>query len=123
MKYIDIFRQAYKLKKQPRTSLYFKGLGIRVLAWSANLEHAIFGLEDDVHPATVCVWFQCQRAEVDTIHKIVRIAADSGKMTEVSIGSSPHIPTITRLPHERANAASNTAESVFPQNQLQGASR
>lgn len=122
MKYIDIFRQAYKLIKQPRTSLYFKGLGIRVLAWSANLEHAIFGLDDDVHPATVCVWFQCQRTKVDTIHKIQRIAGDQWEMTEISVGKVP-LSNNNPFASQRATAVSNTAESVFPQNQPQGASR
>ena len=115
MKYIDIYRHAYLLIKQPKTSSYFKELDIKVLVWSANHEHAIFEMEDEVHPATVCVWFQCYRGKRYTIHKIQRIDADQWKEAEVSVGS---IPFVNHNPFDprKQNAASNTAESVFPQN-------
>ena len=115
MKYIDIYRKAYSLVKQPNCSLYFKGLGVRVLVWSVNHEHAIFGLEDEVHPATVCVWFQCQRGEKGTIHKIQRIDGDQWEMTEISVGNIPFVNNNPFDPRKDL-AASNTAASVFPQN-------
>ena len=114
LKYIDIYRQAYKLIKQPPSSLYFEGLGIRVLAWSANHEHAIFGLEDEVHPATVCVWFQYQQGQKETILKIER-KCGKWEQVEVSVGNIPYTHNNPFDPRKQ-NAASNTAESVFPQN-------
>ena len=115
MKYIDIFKQAYLLFKQSECSLYFQSLGARVLAWTVNHEHAVFELLDEVHPATVCVWFQYHRGDKDTIHKTQRI---DGKWTsvEITLGSVPFVNNNPFDP-KKDLCASNTAESVFPQNQ------
>ena len=115
MKYIDIYRESYSLAKHPKCSLYFKNLGIRVLAWTSNHEHAVFFLDDEVHPAAVCVWFQDYRGMAFTIRKI-HLKNGRWEEAEVSVGSIPLANNNPFDPREQ-NAASNTAESVFPQNQ------
>lgn len=116
MKYIDIFNQAYRIDyRTMHREAFHANLQGQVLAWSANHEHAIFDLWDDVHPATVCVWFQYQRGDENTIHKTER-KCGKWKKAEVAVGS---IPFVNNNPFDprRNTAASNTAESVFPQNQ------
>ena len=97
-------------------------LDVRVLAWSANYEHAVFYLQGEIHPATVCVWFQYWKREgdrqIDTIHKI-ELRDGKWKKAEVSAGSIPYANHNPFDPRKN-NAASNTAESVFPQNQARG---
>ena len=119
LKYIDIFQEAYSLANLSTCNLFCARLDVRVLAWTSHHEHAVFHLLKEIHPATVCVWFQYWRGEgdgqVDTIHKI-ELKDGKWKKAEVSAGSIPyanHNPFDPR----KDNAASNTAESVFPQNQ------
>lgn len=117
MKYIDIYREAYSLIKQPECCLYFKGLDTRVLAWTANHEHAVFGLQDEAHPATVCVWFQFLQDGVE-IYRIYKIELKDGawEHSEVSVGRIPYVNNNPFAPRI-LDAVSNTTDSVFPQNQ------
>lgn len=84
MKHIDVYRQAYSLRKQPETSAYFTGLGSQVLAWTADYAHAVCDLHADVDSETVCVWFQ----QGKMIHKIHRVDG-MWEMAEVSVGRIP----------------------------------
>lgn len=86
MRYIDIFIKACALSPRDfqltfRTRPGDRGydrLNRKVLAWSANHEHAVFDLHDEVHPATVYVWFEWHskglwyRGSWNTIYKIKR---------------------------------------------------
>ena len=116
MKYLDIFYQVLGTEYGyiPRH---------KVLAWTVNHEHAVFHILDDVHPATVVVWFQWEMysndvtwEKVNTIHKFER-KDDKWRYAEPL--SRGEIPLVNNNPFDprKENAASNTAESVFPQNQ------
>ena len=120
MKYIDVFDEAYRITDATaHKDAFHARLDARVLAWTVNHEHAVFHLLGEVHPSSVCVWFQYFRGEgdnlEDTIHKIQRVD-NKWKKVEVSVGC---IPFVNHNPFDprKDNAASNTAESVFPQNQ------
>ena len=121
MKYIDIFDEAYRIKNSTaHKDAFHARLDVRVLAWTVNHEHAVFHLLGEVHPATACIWFQYFRGEGDnleyTIHKIQRIDGNRWREAEVSVGSIPFVNNNPFDPRKQ-NAASNTAESVFPQNE------
>ena len=123
MKYIDIFKQVFGNE-------YFYFPKSNVLAWTANHEHAVFDMQDEAHPATVYVWFQwwiyayddpptvigrfpkCR----DTIYKC---ELKNDKWCVAEPRSFGRIPFVNNNPFDprKQNAASNTAESVFPQNQ------
>ena len=115
MKYIDIFTEAYRLEKIAIRDAYHEQLTPPVLAWSANHEHAVFGLHSEVHPATVCVWFQYRRGEEMVILKIEHNSERWKSVEEPSVGRIPYVNNNPFDPRKN-NAASNTAESVFPQN-------
>ena len=92
MTYIEIFCEAYSLKNTSNRDMFCARLDVRVLAWSANYEHAVFHLQGEIHPATVCVWFQYWKREgdrqIDTIHKI-ELRDGKWKKAEVSAGQNP----------------------------------
>lgn len=115
MKYIDVFYQVYRINYRTKhRDAFYANLQGQVLVWSANHEHAVFDLWDNVHPASTCVWFQYRRGQEDTIHKIQR-KCGKWRKAEVSVGK---IPFVSHNPFDprKQNAASNTAPSVFPQN-------
>ena len=137
MRYIDIFIKACALSPRDFQLTFstrpgdkgYDRLNRKVLAWSANHEHAVFDLQDEVHPATVYVWFEWHSKGLwyggpwNTIYKIKRFKTvlnannwwyDWG-FAERSDGN---IPFVNNNPFDprKENAASNTAASVFPQN-------
>ena len=119
MKYIDIFTEAYRLEKIAIRDAFYKQLTPQVLAWSANHEHAVFGLHSEVHPATVCVWFQYRRETGDGWEDVIlKIKHNSERWKSIEEPSVGRIPYVNNNPFDpsKNNAASNTAESVFPQN-------
>ena len=115
MKYIDVFFKVFgrEYGYYPKT---------KILVWSANHEHAVFDIYQSVHQATVVVWFEWEMyrerpgsEKVNTIHKIELKNGDQWRIAEpLSYGN---IPLTNNNPFKPCgNAASNTAESVFPQN-------
>ena len=120
MRYLDIFYQVYGSDSNwlPDT---------KILVWSAHHEHAVFDLKDEVHPASVVVWFQYWLGVYDdpptvigrlpksknTIHK-VELKKGQWKFAERSFGSIPYCNHNPFKPG--GDAASNTAESVFDVN-------
>ena len=138
MKYIDIFKKAYTLNRNKFgfssdtriDSKGYWGLNDKVLAWASHHEHAVFNLHDEVHPATIVVWFGWRSRGLEygysfeTIYKIQRIKTviNPNKwwydwaFVERSYGNIPFVNNNPFDPRKQ-NAASNTAESVFPQNQ------
>ena len=121
MKYIDIFKQIFG-------NAYFHFPKSNVLAWTANYEHAVFDIQDAVHPATVYVWFQWwiyayddppivagRRPKCkDTIYKC---ELKNGVWQVAEPRAFGKIPFVNNNPFKPCgNAASNTAESVFAQN-------
>ena len=138
MKYMDIFKQAcawgprefgLTFDTRPGDKGYQR-LNNEVLAWSSHHEHAVFYLQDQVHSATVYVWFEWfhelwyYSKGWNTIYKIKRVKTiinpqdvrDNWAFAESCVGN---IPFVSHTPFDprKQNAASNTAESVFPQNQ------
>ena len=108
----------------------------KCLAWSANHEHAVFSLDDTIHPQAKFVWIKpsgtpfilCyeqkrywKKYRYDSQYKLTRRVYHEYKpprwdFVELKLG---RIPLVNNNPFDpcRQNAASNTAESVFPQNQ------
>lgn len=128
MKYLDVFHEIFgeEWAHYPKS---------HVLAWTANYETAVFDIQDEVHPATKWVWFQwwiykyttppkligerlvatCGPRCVDTIYKC---ELKDGKWEIAEERSDGRIPFVNYNPFKPSgNAASNTAESKFPQNQ------
>ena len=87
------------------------------LAWSANHEHAVFSIEDEIHPKAVCIWLGYTEDSI-SFTMICKIQLQGGywELSEISKGQ---IPLVNNNPFDprKENAASNTAVSVFPQNQ------
>ena len=137
MKYIDIFKKAYAWSPHEfglswDTEIEYQeywGLNRKVLAWASHHEHAVFSILDEVHPASVFVWFQwrfrglCYGDSFSVIYKIQQVKTimnpsdirDDWTFAEHSQGNIPFVNNNPFDPRKN-NAASNTAESVFPQN-------
>ena len=140
MKYIDIFKQAYgysgssKFGLSPDTPIDYEGywgLNDKVLAWAKHHEHAVFHILDEVHPSAVVVWFGWKFQGLayggswTHIYKIQYVQTTVINPSDVRYGwslaerSVGNIPYVNNNPFDprKQNAASNTAVSVFPQNQ------
>ena len=103
----------YKDLAHPTPSLL---LNPQCLAWTANHEHAVFGIEDEIHPKSVVIWLEYTPLfpPFPVIEKYRSIDGD-WHLIETSDGE---IPLVNNNPFDprKNNAASNTAASVFPQN-------
>ena len=106
MKHLDLWNVATKCINEQ----YLLGLEKRVLAWSANHEHAVFDLQDEVHPAAVCVWFQYCSEGRSTILKVVNHSGDWG-LSELGAGKIPFVSNNPFVPDGR-DAASNADGGV-----------
>ena len=124
MKYRDLFldNPSYWGDKTPKPEC---------VVWSANLEHAVFSLDDDIHPKAKFVWIK----PLGTPFVLCYEKRDYCKVYEYPVGWVYHQYQTPRwvfvelklgkltlennnpFDPRRQNAASNTAESVFPQNQ------
>ena len=106
----------------------------KCLAWSANYEHAVFDLDDAIHPAAVYVWIKplgtpfilCYEKKdyckvYDPESGWVYHEYESPRWVFVELKGG-NIPLVNHNPFDpsQQNAASNTAASVFPQNQKEG---
>ena len=114
MKYKDLFK------------LPLDWLQPQCLVWSANHEHAVFSIEDEVHPKAVYIWLGYIDAfgeayfSYPPLHVIFKYKLQQGNRDwELSEISEGNIPFVSNNPFDprKENAASNTAVSVFPQNQ------
>ena len=104
MRHKDLFSRQHSL------------LNPKCLAWTENHEHAVFSVEDEIHPKAVVVWlgFIAFFPPDPTLCKYQRVG-DEWELVESSVGE---VPLVNHNPFDprKQNAASNTAESVFPQN-------
>ena len=89
----------------------------KILVWSANHETAIFDVNDEVHPASVVVWFQMIGHRNGSVSEKYELKDDRWRLVEQSFGKITYRNYNPFEPHGR-DAASNTAASVFPQNQF-----
>ena len=104
------------------------------LAWSANHEHAVFLLDETIHPKAKFVWIKlsktpfilcyerkrywneyCYDSEYQLNRRVYHeYNPPRWDFVELKLGN---IPLVNNNPFKPCgNAASNTAESVFPQN-------
>ena len=109
------------LPKPNRTEIY-----PRVLAWSANYETGVFSIDAPIHPQAKWIWYQMMpyRTPYSACYMDARIEKyqnNNGcwKRVEKNRG---RVPLVNHNPFDpsQQNAASNTAASVFPQNQKEG---
>ena len=132
MKYRDLFSEnpSYWRGEMPEP---------KCLAWSANHEHAVFSLDDSIHPQAKFVWIKPSGTpfilcyEKRDYCKIFQPASGYKSATwvyheyqtprwifvELKLGEIP-LENNNPFDPRKQNCASNTAESVFPQNQWKG---
>ena len=109
MRYKDLFKVDTRLELNPQC-----------LAWTVNHEHAVFAIDACIHPAAVVVWlgFIDFFPPFPMIYKYQKHwETGEWELIEESIGEIPLVNNNPFSPHGR-DAASNTAASVFPQNQF-----
>ena len=93
-----------------------------VLVWTANYETTVFQLDEQIHPATVYIWFQTfprdprwnPEEEPHTIEKW-KLTGSDWELVETATGKIPFVSENPFDPRKQL-AASNTAVSVFPEN-------
>ena len=110
MKYIDICEREQESRFTPIP---------QVLVWASHYETAVFDIHDSIYLEAKWLWFQMiGDPKGYIIKKYGRYFHDKGRwqLLETSYGQ---IPLVNYNPFDprKNNAASNTAESVFPQNQ------
>ena len=55
MKYRDLFTPSDAEAREPKQ---------QCLIWSANHEHAVASIDDEIHPQAKCVWLECEDSDV-----------------------------------------------------------
>ena len=109
MKYNDVFRE-----HEPHLDGEFI-TNDQCLVWTANYEHAVFDIKDEIHPAAVYVWLQTGLTHVPCrlISKF-QLMYGIWKRVEKCDGT---LPFVNNNPFDPCkDNASNTAKSVFLQN-------
>ena len=86
----------------------------KCLVWSANHEHAVFSLDDSIHPQSKFVWIKPSETPFILCYE-KKWLSEIWVFVELKLGN---IPLVNNNPFDPRKdlAASNTAESVFPQN-------
>ena len=109
LKYIDICDREKQSEFTPLPEVW---------VWASHYETAVFDIYDPIHLQAQWIWFQrVGDPKGHIIEKYGRDFHDKGRwqLLETSYGRIPY-QNYNPFDPRKQNAASNTAESVFPQN-------